>query len=159
MAIKSIILEELEEKLPTFDEIIGELTEREVDDFSEMVEEVHLVAGAILFSEGTSSDNLYIIADGQIGIFKNNPHSGRSSEIARLGKGNILGEMAFLVEKYHSATAKALCASTALRITKKKFQDMEKINVKLCYKIVLAITKVLSYRLKKRNVQVTKYLS
>jgi CRP/FNR family transcriptional regulator, cyclic AMP receptor protein len=150
---------DLQEKLPTFDELMGDLSQQEIRDFSILSEEVRLTAGTIIFSEGTSGDFLYIIADGQIGIFQTNPVTGRQVEIARLGKGNILGEMAFLVEQFHSATCKALVDSVCYRISRRAFQEMEKENMRLCYKIILAITKVLSYRLKKRNQQLSSRLT
>ncbi|HNW92248.1 MAG TPA: cyclic nucleotide-binding domain-containing protein [bacterium] len=146
---------DLQEKLPTFDELLGDLSTQELKDFSVISEEVKLAAGTVVFSEGTTGDYLYIIADGQIGIYQTNAQTGRQVEIARLGKGNILGDMAFLVEKFHSATCKAIVDSVCYRISRRSFQEMEKENLRLCYKLILAITKVLSYRLKKRNQQLS----
>ena len=152
--LKAIDLD-LQEKLPTFDELLGDLSTQELKDFSIISEEVKLPAGTIIFSEGTSGDYLYIIADGQIGIYQTNANTGKQVEIARLGKGNILGEMAFLVEQFHSATAKSVADSLCYRISRRAFLEMEKENLRLCYKLIFAITKVLSYRLKKRNQQLS----
>lgn len=154
--LKPINLNDLEEKLPTFDELLGDLSDQELKDFSSLVEEVHLPAGAVLFSEGTTSDNLYIIDDGQLAIFQNNPATGRPVEIARVGKGNIVGEMAFLVENSHTATARAIVDSRVYRISKTAYAGMEKKNLTLCYKFIMAVIRVLSHRLKKRNLQVAR---
>ena len=145
---------ELEEKLPSFDELIGDLSEQEVRDFLEVSEEVSVPAGTEIFKQGTEGDALYIIEKGVISIYKS--AYGKYVEIARLQKGNIVGEMSFFVQRPHSATAKALTDCVLIKITEESFRKLYVKNVDLAFKILVAINKVLIYRLDKRNKEIVR---
>ncbi len=73
-----------------------------------------LKRGEILFREGDPSDMMYVIKSGHIAITK----SKGSSEIqlAELGPGDMLGEMAFFDNKPRSAGAKALSDTQVIEL-------------------------------------------
>lgn len=73
--------------------------------------EVHLNPGQALFKEGDYGETFYLIATGQIEIFK------RDIVLALLEKGDVLGEMAAIGEHKRSATARAKRSSTLWEIS------------------------------------------
>ncbi len=68
--------------------------------------EKELVKGEILFKEGDPGDEIYLIKEGRIKIYKE--MDGEERTLAILGKGEIFGEMAVLDGKPRSASAKAI---------------------------------------------------
>lgn len=74
-----------------------------------------LAAGEILFREGEGGDVAYVIEDGRIEIYTGPAH--QRSVIARLGRDDILGEMALVGDQTRVASAIALEPTTLLTIT------------------------------------------
>ena len=81
-------------------------------------------AGSILISEGDEAHNAYLIQSGSVSVFTKTGE-GKEVELARLGVGEICGEMALFNEKRRSASVrvstfemlwieKAFCASPAV---------------------------------------------
>jgi CRP/FNR family cyclic AMP-dependent transcriptional regulator len=71
-----------------------------------------LKKGDILFREGEPSDALYVIKKGRIAITKTK--GGGEIELAELGAGEMLGEMAFFDQKPRSAGARAKQDATVI---------------------------------------------
>lgn len=70
---------------------------------------------SVIFEEGESSDNAYIIDQGNVQISVND--NGAERVIATLGPGELLGEMAPLDTNNRSATATALVETTVIPIS------------------------------------------
>jgi CRP-like cAMP-binding protein len=74
-------------------------------------------AGQALIREGEPISDLYVTLDGQFAV-------GRTSgEIARLGPGEMLGEMSFLEQSRPSADVRAVFASRVLRLRRADLQQ------------------------------------
>jgi len=81
-----------------------------------LVEELQLVSldvGEVLFREGDPGDALYVIAEGEVSIQAEGPPR---VEMARLGAGAFLGEVALMTDQPRSATAIAGTPAELLRI-------------------------------------------
>lgn len=63
--------------------------------------------GEIIFRQGGAPDSAYVIDEGQVSI-RIVGHDGTDHEIARLGPGDVLGEMGVMTGEPRSATAVAL---------------------------------------------------
>lgn len=83
---------------------------------------VEFFPGEVLFKENDSSGYLYIIKEGQVGLFKKGPQN-EDLPIAVIGSGEFLGEMSLINQENRSATAVALSPVKAVKMTKKSFQD------------------------------------
>jgi CRP/FNR family transcriptional regulator, cyclic AMP receptor protein len=68
--------------------------------------------GEVIFEEGSTGRELFVVLDGQVEIAKIN--DGRKSVIVTLGKGEFFGEMAVIDGSSRSATA--IAASTHTRV-------------------------------------------
>src|SRR6202042_1634734 len=68
--------------------------------------------GAIIFEEGSTGSELFVVLDGRIDIVK--LHGASKSLIVTLGKGEFFGEMAVIDGSARSATAIASAPNTPL---------------------------------------------
>ena len=74
----------------------------------------------VIFEEGATGRDLYVVLDGQVEIAKIN--DGRKTVIVTLGKGEFFGEMAVIDGSSRSATAIAASSDTrVMRINHARF--------------------------------------
>ncbi|HEY4057824.1 MAG TPA: cyclic nucleotide-binding domain-containing protein, partial [Kofleriaceae bacterium] len=74
---------------------------------------VPMEQGAVLFREGDIGDALYVIVEGEVSVQAEGPPR---VEMARLGPGSFIGEVALMTDQPRSATVQALQPSELLRI-------------------------------------------
>ncbi len=91
--------------------ILGELSDRDVDWMMAAGKREQISPGAVLVQEGKPVEALYIVLEGLLRV---SVESAGSHELARLGSGEIIGEMSFVDAHPPSATVKALENSTVL---------------------------------------------
>lgn len=84
---------------------------------SDKMHKHHVVEGEIIVRQGDAGNSLFIIVEGVIGVRVQSPE-GESIEVARLGAGNIFGEMALLTGEDRTATIIALTDTYLFEITK-----------------------------------------
>jgi CRP-like cAMP-binding protein len=75
-----------------------------------MAEYRSLKTNEILFQQGDTPDNMYIVKSGQIAIFITDGSNTRVVAVA--GVGELIGEVALFDHKERSAGAKAVCDSS-----------------------------------------------
>jgi CRP/FNR family cyclic AMP-dependent transcriptional regulator len=93
--------------------IFGELSDKDIDWMMAAGKREQIPAGAVLIQEGKPVETLYIVLEGLLRV---SVESEGSHELARLGSGEIIGEMSFVDARPPSATVKALENSTVLSI-------------------------------------------
>ena len=77
---------------------------------------VHLAKGDILFHEGDPGDALYVIGEGEVSVAAEGPPR---VEMARMGPGSFIGEVALMTDQPRSATVTATLDAELLRIDRK----------------------------------------
>jgi CRP-like cAMP-binding protein len=77
---------------------------------------VHLAADEVLFKEGDPGDALYVIVEGEVAVLSEGPPQ---VEMARLGPGAFMGEVALMTDQPRSATVTATEDAELLRIDRK----------------------------------------
>jgi len=86
-------------------EITNGMADREVEAFSDIFQIVHFQRGDIIFREGETSNDLYVIDKGIIDVvIYSKVHLGESERIAKLKDGDIFGEFSMLDGAERSAT-------------------------------------------------------
>lgn len=85
-------------------------------------ERLNFGPGDLLCRQGDVGNTAYIILDGEADVLVNTP-SGEIS-VAKLGKNDLVGEMAILIDIPRTATVKALGNVTTLAISKDLFFRM-----------------------------------
>jgi CRP-like cAMP-binding protein len=134
---KTLILKSVE----LFQEIPGEV----LSNIAQISKELNIEAGQNIFMEGDHGDSLYIIIDGGVSIIK------EKKEIALLGHGNCIGEMALLDQEPRSADAICIKDSILLEIDQLGFYELMASNDVIMKQIIRILTK----RLRETNKKLT----
>jgi CRP-like cAMP-binding protein len=82
---------------------------------------VHLGHGEVLFREGDPGDALYVIVEGEVAVLAEGPPR---VEMARLGPGSFIGEVALMTDQPRSATVQAIADAELLRIDRKTLSNV-----------------------------------
>jgi CRP/FNR family cyclic AMP-dependent transcriptional regulator len=90
---------------------------------SELIREVEIQKGELLFSEGDTSSHFYILHSGEVQVFREIPGRGRVA-LARVGAGHAVGEFALIDSRARSASAIALSTVTASLISEEGYQQL-----------------------------------
>ena len=72
-----------------------------------------------LMGEGTSADKAYLLISGEVSVRK------RGEEVARLGPGDIFGEMAIVQHKLRTATVVSATPLECLHFTRETLERLE----------------------------------
>jgi bacteriocin-type transport-associated protein len=99
--------------------ILGQLDDTDVEWLVENGHKEQVPAGKILIEEGQPINTLYITLDGLLSV-TDAEVGGR--ELAKLGAGEIVGEMSFIDASPAASTVTALQPSTVLAIPKTRLQ-------------------------------------
>jgi NTE family protein len=101
--------------------------------------------GSILFRKNDPSDCIYVVVSGLLGVTIENPTGGEHT-VARLGPGEIVGEMGCITGQPRSATVRALRSSEVLAIS---WNDIQSTSMKdpgvllaLCQTLVQRLVQV-----------------
>ena len=110
--------------------------------------------GQVIFRQGESSDKFYIVRSGQVVLTKES--GGASSELARVGPGEVIGEMGVMqnLPRTATATAKGRCllfGMTAADLLDKRSDGQDHPGS--------IVSRVLAQRLRKANEKLEKYES
>jgi CRP-like cAMP-binding protein len=107
-------------------------------------------AGTVLFQEGAPGDALYVIMSGEVRVIRVVPGTGEEV-LAVLSPGSTCGEMALIDDYPRSATAVAEGDATLLVISKAAFATLLHERPALAAKILRALCRSLSARLRETN--------
>lgn len=81
------------------------------------VKEVTLEEGQYLIREGDRGREVYYIEEGEVEVLKKTPSSSQDLVIGTLGKGEIVGEMAFIKEGHRESSVRGLKQARLLNLT------------------------------------------
>lgn len=85
--------------------ILAELSDRDFEWMLTVGRAKQIAAGTVLIREGEPIDALYIVLDGMLGV---SVDALDSADIARLGYGEVVGEISFVDARPPSATVRAI---------------------------------------------------
>lgn len=101
--------------------------------------------GAAIVTQGDPEMSLYIILEGNFDV------EISDQKIAQLHRGNHFGEMALLTSHPRSATVRAATSGKVLRLAAKEFQRLVQAHPQDGVKMITALAKELSDRLRQTN--------
>jgi len=102
--------------------LFSELTE---EDLAKLVDDFQLKrydANEIIFHQGDTSRELYVILTGKVRIFKTSPGGGETT-LQIFSTHNIIGEFAAIDDQPRSASARAIVGSELLVMSRAKFMQ------------------------------------
>lgn len=117
-------------RLPLF----AQLTLEQLEAVDALMTEVHYMTGETITREGETGDELFVVLEGEVRIFKETAE-GKRLPLSTMGAGSYLGEMAILSDEPRSATAIAASPSRLLSLRgdrlKELILDMPEISFEL----------------------------
>ena len=122
-------------------------TEAQIAKLLETGKERRLGANAIVFNEGDSGTEMYVLLMGSVGVFKN--REGQDEEMATLGSGSYFGEMAILDDEHQrSASIHTKEPTTLLVLSDQDAEALFKDDDKLAHEFFKALAQGLARRLR-----------
>jgi signal transduction histidine kinase len=85
-------------------------------------ETVDVDAGTVIIEEGSDSVEMYVVVEGEMEVTKHTPDT--EVELARIGPGEVVGEMALLDNSPRMATVRAAEKSRLIRVPVEAFEDL-----------------------------------
>jgi CRP-like cAMP-binding protein len=138
--------------------IFAELDDDELDKVAEVCQEQQFKSGQTIFKEGEPGNRLYIIAEGEVRISRQVPGSGEEA-LSVLKPGACFGEMAVFDRSERSTDAIANTDCKLITITRSDFEMLLDFNRDLAYKILWAVVRLLSERLRITNENLRSFLA
>ncbi len=99
---------------------------------------IHIRSGDVLIKQGEIGDCLYILAQGRMRIYQQNDIK---KILAEVGVGDIVGELALLVDTPRTANVQAVRDCTLIKISRKLFETIIREHPQSAMKIVSACVK------------------
>ncbi|GAB6904804.1 hypothetical protein JCM12296A_06380 [Desulfosarcina cetonica] len=116
---RMLTLGELLSSTPLFHGLSGP----QIDEVAQITVNRRYKRGESIFMEGDTADGFYIVADGQVKIFKSSPE-GKEQILHIYGPGNPFGEVPVFSGSRFPANAVALAASRILFLPRQAFVDL-----------------------------------
>lgn len=126
-------------------DLFSTLSKKELQTLAKSSQERSYSAGKTLFSQGDTGVGLYIIKSGKVRIVQAGNPDRAEEELAIVGPGDVLGEMALLDDLPRSATVVAVEDVTALLLPVWEFRGVLQNHPDIAVKMLA----VLSRRLRK----------
>jgi CRP-like cAMP-binding protein len=94
------------------------LTDAELKQVVTAGRQVRQPAGWALISEGTPADKAYLIVDGEVSVRRH------GQEVARLGPGDVIGEVSIVEHKLRTASVVSLTPLEVVHFTREAVEDL-----------------------------------
>jgi hypothetical protein len=121
--------------------LFAETPENVLSSIVPIMHEVSFAAAQQIFAKGDLGASLFIVYEGQVGVFNG------AQQLATFSKGDFFGELALLDAEPRSASAVAQGASTVFRLDQEDFYDVMEERPE----VLRNIMKVLCQRLRRQN--------
>jgi CRP/FNR family cyclic AMP-dependent transcriptional regulator len=124
--------------------IFGQLTDTDIEWLAKAGRRKRLPANTVLINEGVRVETLYIVLEGELVVVQ----GAKSREIARLGVGEIVGEMSFIDARPPSATVRAATGVVVCAIPRRQLEQGLSDNVAFAARFYKAVATFLSDRVR-----------
>ena len=138
--------------------IFRDLDTGELARVAEVCREQSFVSGEYIFREGESGNRLYLIVEGEVRISRQVPGSGEEA-LAILKAGSLFGEMAVFDRSERSTDAISNGGTKVITIMRSDFELLLDFNRDIAYKVLWALVRILSTRLRSTNDSLRSFLA
>ncbi len=140
------------ENTPSFEELLSDLSDREVDQLVDFLDREQYVQGETIFYQEEPSTSLFIIQSGTVEISKMSSEEGSEyTPLVQLNEGDIFGEISFLTKSERSASAVASTPVVLYSISRDNLERIIDEHAHLACRLYDAIVQVLCYRLQRTD--------
>jgi CRP-like cAMP-binding protein len=119
--------------------LFGGLTAGELEFLIPLMTTTTFKSGEVIFSQGESPNNIYIIKSGRVKIVKT--HDDVEVELVKFDEGNLFGETELIGIFKYIASAIAITDIKLLVFPKSALYSLHSINIKLFSKIILNVAR------------------
>jgi aspartate ammonia-lyase len=134
-------------------ELFKGLSESKLDAITQKIIVENHKTGTMIFNENNIRQNLYIIYDGEVELFKRTPY-GVEKRLSIFGKYDFLGEGALMDDSPHSTSARTTIATTTFALSRDKFKELIVEQSDIALDILAKIAQVISRRMSSANTRV-----
>jgi signal transduction histidine kinase len=113
------------------------LAEKELLELVRNGKRVSAEPGACLITEGEKGSSLLVVLSGEIEVVRNSGHG--EAQLARMGPGAFVGEMALIDDAPRNATVRSVTTSEILEITRKQFDQLLEESPDACRNLVKTV--------------------
>ena len=138
--------------------IFKDLDTGELARVAEVCREQSFAGGEYIFREGESGNRLYLIVEGEVRISRDVPGSGEEA-LAILKPGAMFGEMAVFDRSERSTDAISNGGTKVVTIARSDFELLLDFNRELAHKVLWAMVRMLSARLRSTNDSLRTFLA
>jgi len=118
----------------------------ELDAIANVLKPERLAPSAVLFREGDRATSCYVVAEGRVRVSLE--RGGKSTQLAMLGRGELIGQMALLDGSRRSATCTAAEPAVVLRLDRDEFDVLVRSGAPFALKFVDSVTRMLVAQLR-----------
>lgn len=125
--------------------ILGQLSDEDIEWMLSAGASFRIPKGAVLIREGQTNRELYIVLDGSLSI---STKANQGKEIARLGTGEIIGEISFVDSRPPSATVVAAHDSLIFKLNRTRLSEHLETDTAFAARFYRALAVFLANRLR-----------
>lgn len=119
--------------------LLSDLSGEQLLPVADIVQQVHVEAGDLVFAEGQPGNHLYVILEGAVDVLRG------EEAVAKLGVKECFGEMALLDSSPRSASVRARKDCELLAISRDDFQDLLDMHPALARGVIRVLTQRLRH--------------
>jgi len=131
-------------------ELFKGLDDNQLQTVSDKISVVNFPINGMVFTENNMRENLSIIYEGEVELFKTTPYGGEK-RLSIFGKYDFLGEGALMDDSPHSTSARATVNSVIFRLSRDKFKELMVEHNDVALDILSKIARVISRRMSSAN--------
>lgn len=126
--------------------LLKELPNEELQALTALCQVENFERGHFIFVEGEEGNAAYFLASGAVRLVKSGPR-GTEEELGVVGSGEIFGDADFLAQTTRSHTASAQLPTTAVVLTREKYDELRTKDCDLGMKLTMIFARSLALRL------------
>jgi len=131
-------------------ELFKGLDENQLQTVADKISVLNFPINGMVFTENNTRENLSIIYEGEVELFKTTPYGGEK-RLSIFGKYDFLGEGALMDDSPHSTSARATVNSVIFRLSRDKFKELMIEHNDVAMDILSKIARVISRRMSSAN--------
>lgn len=141
--------------------LFANLTDDEREQIAAIAQLVSYAPGEVVLRQGKSSQNLWIVLEGECEVFRSVDRDGTTEDVllATIKPADCFGEMSFFHAAPHSASVRAKTAVQLLRIAREDFDHLIRNGNCAAYKIAYNALERLAERLRRMDDWVAQLLA